>query len=383
MALRVALIAGEASGDQLGAGLMRALRRQRPDVEFEAIAGPKMRAVGCRSIGDIEELSVMGLSEVLQHLPRLFRLRRDLVDYLIEDRPDVVIGIDAPDFNLGLEKRIRKAGIPTVHYVSPTVWAWRAGRVKTVAEAADLLLCLFPFEPDCYRETGLKAVFAGNPLAAEITEPMDMVAARQQLGLPRDGQVVALLPGSRGSEIRRLGPVFLKTAVLLRERFPGLEFVVPMAGRKSEGEFASLKEWGALDFPIKMVRGQSRECMAAADVVLTASGTATMEAMLMERPSLVAYQVSPVTYALVKRLGLLKTRFVAMPNVLADEALMPEFLQGDATPERLAGSAAELLEDEGLQVDISRRMRRLASSLRTAGPDTAAEAILELAGGKQ
>ncbi|MCP1726630.1 lipid-A-disaccharide synthase [Natronospira proteinivora] len=379
MTLRVALIAGEASGDQLGADLMRAIKAQHPDVSFEAVAGPKMRAEGCREIGHIDELSVMGISEVVKHLPRLLRLRRDLVQYLIEDEPDVVIGIDAPDFNLGLEKRVRKAGIPTVHYVSPTVWAWRAGRVNTVAEAADLLLCLFPFEPDCYRGTGLKALFAGNPLAADIEGPMDQAVARKTLSLPVDGEVVAMLPGSRSGEVSRLGPLFLKTARALRAKRPDLSFVVPMAGEKAEAAFASLPEWRRMDFPVHMVRGKARESMAAADVVLAASGTATMEAMLLERPTVVSYQVSPLTHALVRGLKLIKTPWVAMPNVLAGQAMFPEHLQSEATPAKLAGSVDALLADPGRRTVMSQQCRDLADSLRAAGPATAARAILELA----
>jgi len=378
MGLRVALIAGETSGDQLGADLMQALKALHPDVSFEAVSGPKMRAQGCRDLGDIEELSVMGISEVLKHLPRLVKLRKDLVDYLIEDQPDVVIGIDAPDFNLGLEKRVRQAGIPTVHYVSPTVWAWRAGRVKTVAEAADLLLCLFPFEPDCYKGTGLKAVFAGNPLAADIKGPMDQAGARKEVGLPADGQVVALLPGSRANEIARLGPLFLRTARALRQAHPDLSFVVPMSSEKTEAAFAALPEWKRMDFPVSICRGRSRECMAAADVVLAASGTATMEAMLLERPTVVSYQVSPLTHALVRGLGLIKTPWVAMPNVLAREALFPEHLQSEATPKKLAKTVSGLLNDEGRRESIRQQCSDLSESLRTAGPATGAKAILDL-----
>jgi lipid-A-disaccharide synthase len=378
MALRVALIAGEASGDQLGAELMRALRAKHSDISFEAVAGPKMRAEGCRSLGDIKELSVMGLTEVLKDLPRLLRLRRELGNYLIEERPDVVIGIDAPDFNLGLETRVRKAGIPTVHYVSPTVWAWRPGRVKTVARAADLLLCLFPFEPECYQETDLRAVFAGHPLTSEIPAPMDMQTARAELGLPGGKRFVALLPGSRQSEIQRLGPLFLRAARLLRKKYPELEFIVPLATPEAEAAFAALKEWGKVEFPIHLFRGKARKVMAAADVVLTASGTATMEAMMLERPTVVSYKVSPATNWLLRRLGLLTTRFVAMPNVLAGQMVMPELLQGDARPAKLAGAVSELLMDEGKRAKMSKNLGVLSSRLRVSGPSTAAKAILEL-----
>jgi len=383
MTLRVALIAGEASGDQLGADLMKAIRAQQPDVSFEAVAGPKMRAEGCREIGNIDELSVMGISEVVKHLPRLLRLRRDLVQYLIEDEPDVVIGIDAPDFNLGLEKRVRKAGIPTVHYVSPTVWAWRAGRVKTVAEAADLLLCLFPFEPDCYHGTGLHAVFAGNPLAADITGPMDQQAARDSLSLKTKGEVVALLPGSRSGEIGRLGPLFLKTARQLRAKRPDLEFVVPMAGETAESAFAALPEWQGMDFPLHIIRGRARECMAASDVVLAASGTATMEAMLLEKPTVVSYQVSPLTHVLVRGLKLIKTPWVAMPNVLAGQEMFPEHLQAEATPAKMAGSIDRLLSDPGRREVMRQQCHDLAERLRSAGPSTAARAVLDVAGARQ
>lgn len=322
----------------------------------------------------------MGLTEVLRHLPRLLRLRRDLAQYLIEDRPDVVIGIDAPDFNLGLEKRLRRAGIPTVHYVSPTVWAWRAGRVKTVAEAADLLLCLFPFEPECYRETDLEAVFAGNPLALEIYGPLDQGASRRALGLPEGKPVVAMLPGSRVGEIERLGPTFLRTARRLKKRRPELEFVVPVSGEKTEAAFARLPEWRRMDFPVSIIRGDARQCMAAADVVLAASGTATLEAMLLERPTVVSYKVSPLSNWLLRRLGLLKSRWVAMPNVLAGEEVMPEFLQSRATPANLSRAVGDLLDDDGARETMSRRCAGLATELRGAGPATAARAVLNLAG---
>lgn len=381
MTLRVALIAGEASGDQLGASLMRSLREQHPDIEFEAVSGPRMRDVGCRSIGDIEDLSVMGLTEVLRHLPRLLRLRQELGNYLIEDRPDVVIGIDAPDFNLGLEKRLRRAGIPVVHYVSPTVWAWRAGRVKTVAEAADLLLCLFPFEPGCYQGTDLDAVFAGNPLAIDIYGPYDQAASRRELNLPLDKPVVTMLPGSRSGEIQRLGPVFLKTARRLRERYPDLSFVVPVAGEKTEAAFAALPEWKRMDFPVHIVRRDARRCMAAADVVLTASGTATQEAMLLERPMVVSYKVSGFTHWLLRGLGLLKSRWVAMPNILAGKEVVPEYLQSRATAANLSRAVSRLLDDESARRAMSRQCAELSAELRTAGPATAARAVLGLVGG--
>lgn len=379
--MRIALIAGEASGDQLGAELMQRIREHHSDVQFEGVSGPRMREAGCRSIGDIEELSLMGIAEVLRHVPRLLKLRRDLVNYLREDRPDVVIGIDNPDFNLGLERRLRASGIPTAHYVSPTVWAWRPKRIHTVARAADRVFCIYPFEPELYRAVDMPADFVGHPLARKIHRPMSRQSARQVLGLSEEETIIALLPGSRVSEIRRLGSLFLQTADALRERVPGLRFVIPAAGTACESAIAGLPELTRLDLPVELLsRGGARTAIAASNAVLCASGTASLETMLLERPAVVAYRISPVSHALLKGLGLIRSRHFAMPNILAGETLMPEFMQNDARPEPMADALQELLTDRTRRRRLRERYRGLAADLRNADPGVAAREILRLAG---
>jgi len=341
---RFALVAGEASGDQLGAALIGALREQYPDARFMGVGGPGMSAAGMDCWKSSDELSVMGLFEVLRHLPRLLRLRRWLSDRLLTERPDVLIGIDSPDFNLGLERRARQAGIPTVHYVSPTVWAWRQGRVRKIARCTDRVLCLFPFEPHFYAEHGVQAEYTGHPLADAIDEGQDRVAARLQLGLQRDAPCIALLPGSRRGEVERLAQPLLDAARLLDLRFPGAQFVAPMARPALRSLF--VERLGAGPAPrVVVVDGQARQAMAAADVVICASGTAALEAMLVNRPMVVVYRLSWLTYLVSKAFRLMKSRFVSLPNILADQALVPELLQHEASPARIAGEASGWLED--------------------------------------
>lgn len=384
MSLRIALIAGEASGDQLGAELMQRIRERNPDVTFEAVSGPRMREVGCRSIGDIEDLSLMGITEVLRHVPRLLKLRRELVNYLLEDRPDVVIGIDNPDFNLGLERRLRAAGIPTAHYVSPTIWAWRPKRIHAVARAADRVFCLYPFEPELYAAVNVPADFVGHPLAREIHRPMSRQSARQVLGLSEQETVVALLPGSRISEIRRLGSLFLQTAAALRERMPRLRFVIPAAGTNCESAIAALPELSHMELPVELLsRGGARTAIAASNAVLCASGTVTLEAMLLERPAVVAYRISPVSHALLRGLGLIESRYFAMPNILAKEMLMPEFMQGEARPEPMAEALQEVLSDRHRRQQLREKYRGLAAGLRHGDPGVAAREVLCLAEANQ
>ncbi|MGH8378376.1 MAG: lipid-A-disaccharide synthase, partial [Gammaproteobacteria bacterium] len=304
--LRVGIIAGESSGDHLGAGLIRAIRTRVPNAEFEGVAGPEMIAAGCKPLAGTEELAVMGITEVITHLPRLLYLRRRLRRHFLEHRPDIFIGIDAPDFNLGLETRLRKAGIRTVHYVSPSIWAWRARRVFTVGKAADLVLCLLPFEPPLYEKHGFNAVFVGHPLADDAPQKPDCSALRKSLHLPGEGQLVALLPGSRRNEVERLGPVFLETAQWLANEVPELKFVIPAAtpalSRLVKNQLRMLKP----DLPVTVVDGHARDILGAADAALIASGTASLEAMLWRCPMVVAYRVAAGSYALVKGLRLLR-----------------------------------------------------------------------------
>jgi lipid-A-disaccharide synthase len=381
--LRVGLVAGEPSGDALGAALIVALRRQVPDVECIGVAGPAMRAAGCRALYPAEELAVMGIVEVLAHLPRLLRIRRGLMRHLLADPPDVLVGIDAPDFNLPVEARAHRAGIRTVHYVSPSVWAWRQKRVHRIAGAVDRVLTLFPFEARFYERHGVPVTQVGHPLQAQL-KPADataQAAARTALGLPASGSgalpVLALLPGSRAGEYRRLTPLFLATAQWLRAQGRPCHLVLPLVNQAARTAVAAdLRRTGA-GLSCTLVDGRAQQVMAAADVVLLASGTATLEAMLLERPMVVAYRLAPLTYAIARRL--VRTPQVAIPNLLAGRAVVPEFIQQAATPAALGAAIAHLLEPA-----TGTAMRAQLAALRPAQTDDpadlAARAVLEVAG---
>ncbi|MGH8352502.1 MAG: lipid-A-disaccharide synthase [Pseudomonas sp.] len=371
--LRVALVAGEASGDILGAGLMQALKTQHPHVEFIGVGGPLMQAEGLDSYFPMERLAVMGLVEVLGRLPELLSRRRRLTQSLIAAKPDVFIGIDAPDFNLGVELKLRRAGIKTVHYVSPSVWAWRQKRVLKIRDACDLMLCLFPFEAQFYQDHGVPVRFVGHPLADAIPLQADRAAARASLNLPLEQPVIALLPGSRSGEVARLGGLFLDAAERLRALRPGLHFVLPCASPERRAQLEQLL--AGRDLPLTLLDGRSHEALAACDAVLIASGTATLEALLYKRPMVVAYRVAALTYRILKRL--VKSPYVSLPNLLAGRLLVPELLQDAATPQALAQVLAPLLdggEEQTAGFDaIHRALRRDASS-------QAAGAVLQLLG---
>jgi lipid-A-disaccharide synthase len=371
--MRVALVAGEASGDILGAGLMQALKAQYPQVEFIGVGGPLMQAEGLNSYFPMERLSVMGLVEVLGRLPELLARRKRLISTLIEAKPDVFIGIDAPDFNLTLELKLRQAGIKTVHYVSPSVWAWRQKRVLKIREACDLMLTLFPFEAQFYRDHQVPVRFVGHPLADTIALQADRAAARDALNLAQDQPVVALLPGSRGGEVSRLGSLFLDAAVRLRTLRPGIQFVLPCASPERRAQLEQMLV--GRDLPLTLLNGRSHEALAACDAVLIASGTATLEALLHKRPMVVAYKVAPLTYRILKRL--VSSAYISLPNLLAERLLVPELIQDAATPEALAQLLAPLLDGGGVQTEgfdvIHRALRRDASA-------QAAQAVLALAG---
>lgn len=382
---RIALVAGEASGDLLGAALVRDLRALHPGAEFAGVAGPQMRAAGVEAWHDCEELAVMGLVEVLKHLPRLLRLRRALRERLLAWKPDVVVGIDAPDFNLGLERRLKARGLRTVHYVSPSVWAWREGRAAKIGQSADRVLCLFPMEPAIYARHGVEARFVGHPLATMLPMHPDREAAHRALDIVGEGPLLALLPGSRGGEIARLGPVFLDTVARLLERRPGLRVLAPMANPRCRERFQRLLATHprslALHPALHLVDGRAREAMVASDAVLLASGTAALEAMLAKRPMVVAYRIAPLTHFLVKRLGLLKVERYSLPNVLAGEALVPERMQEDCRAELLAADVERLL-DEGLAPALRQRFEELHASLFAPSPRAAAEAVAALLPGR-
>lgn len=370
----IALVAGETSGDQLGAALVEELRAIWPDARFVGVAGDKMKAAGVEAWHDTSELSVMGLFEVLSHLPRLLKLRRNLFRRLLETRPDVYIGIDAPDFNLGLEVKSRRAGIRTVQYVSPTVWAWREKRVRKIARAADLVLCLFPFEPGFYRDHAVAAAYVGHPLADQIAPDQDPAAARERLGMARDAETVTLMPGSRHSEVSRLAEPMVGAARLLSQRRECIQFVAAMANGEVEDSFRA--EMDRQGFGrIKLVRGKPREVIAAGDAVLCASGTATLEVMLVNRPLVMTYIVAPSTYRIGKALNLVKLEWFSLPNILANEGLVPELIQHEATAENLAGAAERWLNDPDEASALKWRFAELHQSLRCGAAGKAAEAV--------
>lgn len=372
-AQRIALVAGEASGDGLGAALIEGLEARLPDVQFAGVGGPRMRAAGCEGWHDIGELSVMGLAEVVRHLPRLLRLRGALRRRIIDWDPDVTIGIDAPDFNLGLERRLRRAGFPTIHYVSPAVWAWREGRAKSIGRSADLVLCLFPMEPAIYARHGVDARFVGHPLADAFPLDPDRAAARANLGITAAAPVLALLPGSRVSEVRMLAPDFIGAVQRLRHEFAGLAVLAPMANAECAREFRAAL--ARADTPVTVLDGGADAAMTAANAVLLASGTATLEAMLCKRPMVVAYRVAPTTYRMVKWARLLKSPYVALPNILAGRALVPERLQHDCTPNALAAAVAPMLRAREPDPALLGEFRRLHLALRTPPGGSAADIV--------
>jgi lipid-A-disaccharide synthase len=375
---RIVIIAGEASGDQLGRGLIEALRVRYPNAIFEGITGPQMRAAGCRSWGDYQQLAVMGLTEVIRHLPRLRRLKRELEHRLASDPPDLLVGIDAPDFNLRIEKFARSVGIPTAHYVCPSVWAWRQGRVKTIRAACDLVLCLLPFEQEFIAKHGIQAAFVGHPLADEIgADDQSKAAARAALGLD-DRPVLALLPGSRAGEIERLGGVFLEAAQRVRHALPGLQVLSPAASPETRAQFQAMADAAGLGDAMRLVDGRSRLVLAAADTVLVASGTATLEAMLLLKPMVVAYRVAPLSAWFARVMRLLKIKHFALPNLLAGYELVPEFIQEDVTAAALSQAVLSLMRSTDQTDQLITHFRDISQVLRQSASQKAAEAVAEL-----
>lgn len=373
--LRIALVAGEASGDILGSGLMQAFKARHPDAEFIGVGGPLMEAEGLASYFPMERLAVMGLVEVLGRLPELLSRRKRLIATLIDARPDVFIGIDAPDFNLGVELKLRRAGIRTVHYVSPSVWAWRQKRVLKIREGCDLMLTLFPFEAQFYEAHQVPVRFVGHPLADTIPLEADRAAARTAIGVPDGAALVALMPGSRGGEVGRLGSLFLDAAERMRSMRPGLHFVLPCASPARRQQLEQML--AGRNLPLTLLDGRSHQALAACDAVLIASGTATLEALLYKRPMVVAYKVAPMTYRILKRL--VKSPYVSLPNLLAQRLLVPELLQDAATPEALAQTLVPLLDGGDVQTEGFDRIHR---TLRLDASKEAAGAVLDLIGNR-
>lgn len=378
----IALVAGEASGDNLGAALIAAIRERVPNARFVGVPGPRMREAGCEALASSDELALMGLAEILRHLPRLIALRRRLVRELLARRPAVFVGIDAPEFNLGLAKRLKAGGLPTVQYVSPQVWAWRQGRVRGIAESCDRILCLLPFEPAFYAEHGVSARFVGHPLADQFPLEADRAGARAALGLSMDDEVIALLPGSRLGEVSRLAAPFVGAAQWIASKRiaskrPGVKFVVPLTSAATRASFEASSA-GASDLSLKVIDGQSRLVLAAADVVLTASGTATLETLLSQRPMVVAYKLAPLTAFLLRRLGLVKVQHFSQPNLLVGREIVPEFFQEAATPEALGAAVLQWLEQPQRLGELREAFGVVHRELRRGGAALAAEAVLEL-----
>jgi len=371
----IGFVAGEASGDLLAAPVIAALRQYLPGAQFAGIAGDRMIEAGATAWWHVRELSVRGYAEVLRELPRLVRMRSALRARLLAERPAAVVGVDSPDFNLRLEMQLRAAGVPTVHYVSPSIWAWRPKRIEKVRRAADRVLLVFPFEQKIYDEAGIAATYVGHPLASIIPPQADGAAARARLGLEGDAPVVALLPGSRRAEVQHIGPAFVEAAALMRSREPRLRFVLPVAEPGLRDLLApALVGAGEAAERIALVDGHSHDCLAAADGVLVASGTATLEAALFGKPMVIAYRMPTASYWIMRRMG--TVTFVGLPNILAGEALVPELLQDDATPERLADALLAMLDNGPRCARLRERFAAIHESLKRDTPRLAAEAIM-------
>ena len=371
------LVAGEASGDNLGAPLIEALAARAPGARFFGVAGPRMAEAGCEAWQPADTLAVMGLAEILRHLPRLLRLRRELLERFAGAAPDAFIGIDSPEFNLRMARALKARGVPTVQYVSPQVWAWRQGRVRSIGEAVDLVLCVLPFETAFYEAHSVRAVFVGHPLADRVPLESDPQLARAALGLPAAGPMVAVLPGSRRGEVGKLGPPFAATVAWLAAQRPGLNFVAPMANAAARAGFELALARHAPDVPVHLVDGRAQEALAASDAVLVASGTATLEAALVKRPMVVAYRMAPLTSWLLREMKLVKTEYFSQPNLLAGRKLVPEYFQEQVRPEVLGPALLEQLErpDRAELIEAFAGIHRV---LRRGASERAAEAVLEL-----
>ena len=378
---RVYLVAGELSGDILGASLMRALKARHPEVAFRGLGGPRMIAEGLESLYPLETLSVMGLVEVIKHLPELIRVRRTLRRDALDWEPDIMVGIDAPDFNLGLERQLRESGVTTAHYVSPSVWAWRQGRVKGIARSVDAMLTFLPFEAAFYVKHRVPVAFVGHPLADELPLVNDRRATREALGIAADARVLALLPGSRRNEIRFMGETFLEAAERLVKARPGLAVVIPAATPERRQELeALLAARPALAACVSLLDGQAREAMVASDLVLLASGTAALEAMLCHRPMLVGYRMAPMTHRIARLM--VKTEWISLPNLIARESLVPELIQDEASSEAIATRLGELLDDEAARTALEARFAAMHEGLQRDASRRAAEAIEALVAGQ-
>ncbi len=374
--LKIGIVVGEASGDLLGAHLMQAVLAVEPRAQFTGIGGERMNALGFKSLYPQEKLAVRGLVEVLKKLPELFRIRKGVFRQLKSSGLNVFIGIDAPDFNLALAARFKKKGIPTIHYVSPSVWAWRKERINKIVKQVDTVLCLFPMEPELYHAAGGRAVFVGHPLAQSIPLHPDKTAMRQTLKLPPHAPVFTLMPGSRVSEIDFMAPVFLKAARLIIQQLPQAQFLIPLPTLASLNQFKKVaQDEKADDLPFRILNGHAQMAIIASDVVLVKSGTSTLEVALCKRPMVISYKITTLTYLWVKRK--IKSVFVGLPNILLNQAMVPELLQKDASPEKLAQAVLSWYEDTEKQAHLQSAFLQLHQSLLADTDKQVVDAIIK------
>jgi lipid-A-disaccharide synthase len=380
-ATTLALVAGEVSGDMLAARLMAGLKPHLPDVRFTGIGGPRMLEQGLVSEVPMDTLTVRGLFEVIPRYRELKGIQNRLRDRLIAERPAAFIGADYPGFNLGLEEQLRAAGIPTLHFVGPQIWAWRGGRIKKIQRAVSHMLLIFPFEEEIYRQAGVPATYIGHPLAEQIPLEPDVAAARRQLGIPDDAKLVTVMPGSRMAEIKYLAEPFAGAVRLLARRDPAVRFIAPMAGERQKAYFMELlAKAGLSDVPIELIDGRSHACIAAADAVLAASGTATLEVALFKKPMVIAYKVMRASWEIMRHMGYLP--WIGLPNILAREFVVPEFLQHAATPEKLADAVWFQLTDEANRMKLRQRFLDMHHSLLRNSAEESSRAVLEVIGRK-
>lgn len=375
--MRIGIVAGEASGDLLGSHLVRALKEKLSEVEFVGIGGPKMQSAGVVSLFPMEKLAVMGYVEVLKRYFQITAIRRKLIRYFKSNPPDIFIGVDAPDFNLDLERTLKKAGIPTIHYVSPSIWAWRGERIHKIRKSCTKVLALFPFEKELYDKAGIDADYVGHPLADMVPESADRTAMRRNMKLPLDAKIFAFLPGSRQSELQYMADTFIQTAMLVREKWPDAKFLVPLASRETRTLFEeAIYRNHAEDIAFTLFFGHAVDAMIASDIVLVASGTATLEAALLKRPMVITYKMAPLTYRLKKRKKY--QPYVGLPNILSGKFVVPELLQDDATPENLARALINLMQDEAAIRKLETVFAEMQHSLKQNTAEKASLAILPL-----